>query len=124
MREGEESLVILPSGFYKPRYQGNLWVSIQLIYITQCQNPLFPQNQPFLREHKLSNGIVKRVAVEGEGETISNVSKVWLQTEGWLEDSFQFQKFKEETISFTKEGKTYGLSQILALNTMRRGEIS
>jgi hypothetical protein len=122
MREGEECYFLLPPGYYKPSYKGFLWVTIQMLYINECSNAKVPQDQVFIREEDLGEGIIKRLITEGEGKVLNNVSKIWLRIEGWLEDSYQFQKPKKEVICYNKEGKIYGKSQTLALETVKRGE--
>lgn len=124
MREGEDCLIHAPEGYFKYKYKSDLWFSIQLLYISEISNALYPQKVPFLRECDLGCGVVKRVIQEGEGETIKNVNKAWIEIEGWLEDSYQFQKKKEEVISFVKEGKIYPVAQSLLMKTMRKGEVS
>ena len=124
MREGEECIILMPTGFVKSKYKGELWVSIHLLYINECVNALLPQNVPFLREEDLGHGIIKRVLSEGQGDVLDNVAKIWIEVEGWLEDSYQFQKFKTEVVSYTKEGKSYGEAQNLLLKTMRKGEVA
>ena len=124
MREAEECLVQLPPGYFKGKCKETLWASVQLLYINECQNALYPQNQEFFSEEDLGSGVIKRVLKEGTGEVIQNVAKVWLEIEGWLEDSYQFQKFKTQVVTFNKEGKKMGVSEELLLQTMRKGEVS
>ncbi|OMJ74144.1 hypothetical protein SteCoe_26999 [Stentor coeruleus] len=124
MREGEDCLVHAPEGYFKYRYKSDLWFSIQLLYISEMNNALYPQKVPYLRECELGCGVIKRVIQEGEGDVIFNANKAWIEIEGWLEDSYQFQKKKEEVISFVKEGKIYPVGQSMLMKTMRKGEVS
>lgn len=124
MREGEECLVLLPPGYFRVKNAEFLWVNIQLLYINECENILYPQNEPFFREEDLGQGVLKRVLKEGQGEVLENIAKVWIEVEGWLEDSYHFQKFKPQVVTFRKESKTCGIAQALLLKTMRKGEVS
>ena len=123
MKEGEDCVVLAPPEFFKPNYKNNLWFSIQLLYINEPSNCCFPQKLDFLEEVELGEGVVKRKIVEGAGDVLVNVNKIWIETEGWLEDSYQFQKRKEECINFTKD-RVFPISQKLLFGTLKKGEVS
>lgn len=123
MKEGEDCVVLAPPEFFKPNYKNNLWFSIQLLYINEPSNCCYPHKLDFLDEVELGEGVVKRKLVEGTGYELANVNKIWIEIEGWLEDSYQFQKRKEECINFTKD-RVFPSSQKLLFGTMKKGEVS
>jgi hypothetical protein len=122
MKEGEDCLVFAPPGFFKYRNKENLWVSIQLLYISEPKNCCYPSSFEFLEEMEIGEGILKRILKQGVGEVVINANKYWLEYEGWLDDSYQFQKFKEECVNFSKENKNHALWTVKLLKTMRKGE--
>jgi tetratricopeptide (TPR) repeat protein len=122
MREGEDSVVVVPPGFIRYNYKGEIWISIQMICIAQAENVFQPQDAKFVSEEDLGNGIVKRIIKEGEGEVIKSANKLWVEIEGWLEDGFQFQKHKSEVIHFTRESRVLSISESLVYKTMKKGE--
>jgi tetratricopeptide (TPR) repeat protein len=123
MREGEDCVVLSPPEYFKPNYKNNLWFSIQLLYISEPSNCCYPQKINFLDEVELGEGVVKRKIVEGTGDELVNVNKIWIEIEGWLEDSYQFQKRKEECVNYLKD-RVFPISQKLLFPTMKRGEVS
>ena len=124
MKEGEDCIVLAPPGYFKYRSRESLWVSIQLLYISEPQNCCYPNTIQFIQEFELAEGMVKRLIKEGSGPVIESATKYWIELEGWLEDSYQFQKFKEECVNMAKENKNHQLCTITLLRTMKKGEVA
>jgi tetratricopeptide (TPR) repeat protein len=127
VRTGEKSLIKLPPGYHVSEKFLNepVWVKVFIESIDFCQDLVYPQKLPYLREVylKLDGSVLKRIVKEGHGPVMQNMVKVWVTIEGRLEDGLQFQKPKDEVINLIGS-KIYSEAMVLGINSMKRGEVA
>ncbi|CAG9333353.1 unnamed protein product [Blepharisma stoltei] len=123
MRINEKAWVLIPEHLHYIENAKNcqVWAYVEVNGIEMNENIIYPQNESFLRQENLGDGVVKKVIKEGNGEKVPRGAKIWIKLEGRTEDGFEFQK--PNTLVIGNE-KMYSEAWILAFESMRKGEIA